>query len=283
MNEAIKITDMTYFYRGYDDSGLPVITKGVENVSLDIFQGEFVALVGHNGSGKSTLAKLLNALLLPRSGKIEVFGMDTSDKKNLFEIRKSVGMVFQNPDNQMVASIVKEDVAFGPENIGIPQKEIVTRVNDALDAVGMAEYADRSPHKLSGGQKQRIAIAGALAIQPKVLVLDESTAMLDPSGRREVIEIAKKLNKEKNMTIILITHFMEEVLYSDRVIVLNDGEIAMTGSPKDIFKREDELNKIGLRVPRAVELARKLNSAGFEIDPDITDEEVLGDKLCRLL
>lgn len=192
-------------------------------------------------------------------------------------------MVFQNPDNQMVASIVKEDVAFGPENIGIPQKEIVARVYDALDAVGMTEYADRSPHKLSGGQKQRIAIAGALAIQPKVLVLDESTAMLDPSGRREVIEIAKKLNKEKNMTIILITHFMEEVLYSDRVIVLNDGEIAMTGSPKDIFSREDELNKIGLRVPRAVELARKLNAAGFDVDLDITDEKVLGDKLCRLL
>lgn len=283
MNEAIKITDMTYFYRNFDDSGLPVITKGVEGVNLEIFQGEFVALVGHNGSGKSTLAKLLNALLLPRSGKVEVFGMDTADKKNLFEIRKSVGMVFQNPDNQMVASIVKEDVAFGPENIGIPQKEIVTRVNEALEAVGMTEYADRSPHKLSGGQKQRIAIAGALAIQPKVLVLDESTAMLDPLGRREVLEIAKKLNKEKNMTIILITHFMEEILYSDRVIVLNDGEICLTGTPKEIFRKEDELNKIGLRVPRAVELARKLNSAGFDIDADISNEKVLGDKLCQLL
>lgn len=281
--KIISLENVTYFYKSFDENGNALVNKGVEDATLDFYEGEFVAIVGHNGSGKSTFAKLLNALLLPREGKVTVFGMDTADKSNLFEIRKNVGMVFQNPDNQMVASIVKEDVAFGPENIGVPQPEIVERVNNALEAVGMSEFADRPPHKLSGGQKQRIAIAGALAILPKVLVLDEATAMLDPVGRREVLEIAKKLNKEKNMTVVLITHFMEEVLSADRVIVMNAGRIEFVGTPEEVFEQEETLVKIGLGVPRAVELARRLSAAGFGLDPFTSDETVLGEEICLSL
>lgn len=280
---VISLENATYFYKSFDENGKTVPVRGVENVDLEFFEGEFVAIVGHNGSGKSTLAKLLNALLIPTEGKVTVFGMDTADKDNLFEIRKSVGMVFQNPDNQMVASIVKEDVAFGPENIGVPQPEIVERVNNALAAVGMGEFADRPPHKLSGGQKQRIAIAGALAILPKVLVLDESTAMLDPVGRREILEIAQKLNKEKNMTIILITHFMEEALFADRVVVMNGGKIEFSGAPTEVFAQEERLDEMGLRVPRAIELARKLSRAGLDVNSSESDEETLGEEICRLL
>ena len=208
--DIIKLQDVSYYYKTYDDNGAVGQAIGVEGVSLTISEGAFVALVGHNGCGKSTLAKLLNGLLIPQKGTVTVYGLDTAYKNNIFEIRKNVGMVFQNPDNQMVASIVEEDVAFGPENLGVPQPEIVERVYSALEQVGMIEYAKRSPHKLSGGQKQRIAIAGALAIKPKIIVFDESTAMLDPQGRKEVLEVANGL-KSQGMTVVLITHFMEEV------------------------------------------------------------------------
>lgn len=283
MDKIISLQNLTYNYKLYgEDGGFTSIT-GVDDVSLDLYKGEFVCLVGHNGSGKSTLAKLLNALLIPNGGSVTVDGMDTADKKNLFDVRKTVGMVFQNPDNQMVASIVEEDIAFGPENLGIPQPEIVERVYWALDCVGMREYAKRSPHKLSGGQKQRIAIAGALAIKPKVLVLDESTAMLDPSGRAEVLAVAHKLNREQGMTIVLITHFMDEVLQADRVFVMNKGRVALTGTPKEIFAVQQVLNEAGLKAPRVIELATLLNGAGLKIDASTSDAEQLGEELCQLL
>lgn len=283
MDKIIEINDLTYFYKTYDEQGKIVHVTGVEKMNLDIFAGEFIALVGHNGSGKSTLAKLLNGLLLPRSGKVFSCGLDTSDNNNLFEIRKNVGMVFQNPDNQMVASIIEEDVAFGPENLAIPQKEIVERVNWALDCVGMSEYAKRSPSKLSGGQKQRIAIAGALAIKPKVLVLDEATAMLDPQGRAEVLSVAHKLNKEQGMTIILITHFMEEALSADRVVVINKGKIHRAGAPMEIFDNAQDLKEIGLLLPRAIELNKLLISHGISLDEDNDTAQKVGENLCRLL
>ena len=280
--EIIKLDNVSFFYKAYNDDGTVGQATGVENVSLSIEEGSFVALVGHNGCGKSTLAKLLNGLLLPTKGIVTVNGLETSKKENIFEIRKSVGMVFQNPDNQMVASIVEEDVAFGPENLGVPQPEIVERVYGALEQVGMSEYAKRSPHKLSGGQKQRIAIAGALAIRPQVLVLDESTAMLDPLGRREVLEVAHKLN-EQGMTVILITHFMEEVLDCDKVIVMNGGHVVKTGTPNEIFDDEQLLNDVGLNAPRAVQLAKKLAKAGFAVTENLSDAGALGGEVCQEL
>ncbi len=280
--EIIRLENVSYYYKTYEDDGSVGQSVGVEDVSLSIEKGSFVALVGHNGCGKSTLAKLLNALLIPQKGSVTVLGMDTRDKNNVFDIRKNVGMVFQNPDNQMVASIVEEDVAFGPENLGVPQPEIVERVQWALEQVDMTEYARRTPHKLSGGQKQRIAIAGALAIKPSVLVLDESTAMLDPSGRAEVLKAAHKLN-DHGMTVVLITHFMEEVLDADRVIVMNSGRVAAQGTPMEIFAMESMIAEVGLKVPRTIELARRLYAAGFSVDPETTDAKELGGKVCRSL
>ena len=280
--EIIKLDNVSYYYKSYNDDGTVGRAMGVEGVTLDIEQGTFVALVGHNGCGKSTLAKLLNGLLIPANGVVTVNGLDTAKKENIFEIRKCVGMVFQNPDNQMVASIVEEDVAFGPENLGVPQAEIVERVYGALEQVGMSEYAKRSPHRLSGGQKQRIAIAGALAIRPQVLVLDESTAMLDPQGRREVLEVAHKLNAE-GMTVILITHFMEEVLNCDKVIVMNGGHVVKTGTPDEIFDDEQLLNDVGLKAPRTVALAKKLAHAGFNVTANCSDAHVLGGEVCQEL
>ena len=278
--EIIKLDNVSYYYKAYNDDGTVGKAMGVEGVTLDIELGSFVALVGHNGCGKSTLAKLLNGLLIPASGTVTVNGLDTAVKDNIFEIRKTVGMVFQNPDNQMVASIVEEDVAFGPENLGVPQPEIVERVYGALEQVGMSEYAKRSPHRLSGGQKQRIAIAGALAIRPQVLVLDESTAMLDPMGRREVLDVAHKLNKE-GMTVILITHFMEEVLDCDKVIVMNGGHVVKTGTPSEIFDDEELLNRVGLQAPRAVALSKKLASSGFNVTANCSDAHKLGGEVCQ--
>lgn len=278
----INLDNVSYYYKSYNDDGTVGQSVGVENVTLSIEKGSFVALVGHNGCGKSTLAKLLNGLLIPRSGVVTVNGLDTANKDNIFEIRKNVGMVFQNPDNQMVASIVEEDVAFGPENLGVPQPEIVERVYGALEQVGMLEYAKRSPHKLSGGQKQRIAIAGALAIRPQVLVLDESTAMLDPLGRRDVLQVAHKLNKQ-GMTVILITHFMEEVLDCDTVVVMNGGHLIKTGTPDEIFADEQLLNEVGLHAPRAVMLAQKLAKAGFDVTDNNSDATSLGGEVCRNL
>ena len=279
--EIIKLDNVSYYYKAYNDDGSVGSAMGVEGVTLSVEEGAFVALVGHNGCGKSTLAKLLNGLLIPKSGKVTVNGLDTADKNNIFEIRKNVGMVFQNPDNQMVASVVEEDVAFGPENLGVPQKEIVARVNEALEAVGMSEYVKSSPHRLSGGQKQRIAIAGALAIRPKVLVLDESTAMLDPLGRKEVLEVAHKLNAN-GMTVLLITHFMEEVLDCDRVIVMNGGHVVAAGTPSEIFNNAALLDEVGLKAPRAIELSQKLISAGIDVAQQ-SDARALGGDVCQKL
>lgn len=279
---AVQFDNVSFYYKAYNDDGSVGKVVGVENADFSIERGSFVALVGHNGCGKSTLAKLINGLLIPASGSVKVFGMDTADKNNIFEIRKNVGMVFQNPDNQMVASIVEEDVAFGPENLGVPQPEIVERVNVALGQVEMSEFAKSSPHRLSGGQKQRIAIAGALAIRPQVLVLDESTAMLDPLGRSEVLKVAHKLN-ENGMTVVLITHFMEEVLDCGKVVVMNGGHIVATGTPMEIFADERLLNDVGLQPPRTVSLAKKLKSANFDVDENCVDAEKLGDRICQLL
>ena len=279
---AISVQGATHYYKVYNEDGTVGKAIGIEGIDLDIYQGSFVALVGHNGCGKSTLAKHLNGILLPAMGKVEVFGLDTANKANIFEIRKQVGMVFQNPDNQMVASIVEEDVAFGPENLGVPQKEIVERVQKALEQVGMSEFAKRTPHKLSGGQKQRIAIAGALAIQPKVLVLDESTAMLDPQGRKEVLQVAHELNKQ-GMTVVLITHFMEEVLDCDHVFVMSGGHIVDQGTPMQIFANSKLLEEVGLKAPRTVELAQRLKNAGFDVDDTTTDAKILGGAVCQNL
>lgn len=279
---VVQFDNVSFYYKVYNEDGTVQKAVGVQDVTLSVKQGSFVALVGHNGCGKSTLAKLTNGLLLPAKGTVTVFGKSTAQQENLFEIRKNVGMVFQNPDNQMVASIVEEDVAFGPENLGVPQPEIVERVQSALEAVVMQNFAKNSPHKLSGGQKQRIAIAGALAIRPQVLVLDESTAMLDPQGRKEVLEVAHKLNAS-GMTVLLITHFMEEVLDCDQVIVMNGGRIAATGTPMQIFADRQLLQNVGLQPPRTVTLAQKLNSCGLPVSSDVVDAKQLGGRLCQLL
>lgn len=278
----IVLDNVCYNYKTYNDDGTVGQARGVEGVSLSIAEGSFVALVGHNGCGKSTLAKLLNGLLIPQSGKVLSCGLDTSLRQNIFEIRKNVGMVFQNPDNQMVASIVKEDVAFGPENLGLPQQEIVSRVNDALAQVGMSNFADCASHNLSGGQKQRIAIAGALAIKPKVLVLDESTAMLDPVGRAEVLSVAHQLNKQ-GMTVVLITHFMEEVLQCDSVVVMGEGHVLKVGTPNQIFADKQLLDSVGLQPPRTILLAQMLKNVGFDVDENTSDASVLGGVVCQQL
>lgn len=276
---AVLLDNVTYSYNINDTHRV----DAVKNLSLHIEEGTFVALVGHNGSGKSTLAKLLNGLLLPTAGTVKIFGNSTLDGEKIFDIRKDVGMVFQNPDNQMIASIVEDDIAFGPENLGIERKEIIRRVEWALDKVGMLEYRKRTPFKMSGGQKQRLAIAGVLAIMPKILVLDESTAMLDPQGRSEVLKVAHELNKQEKITVIHITHFMEEALDADRLIVLNDGKIAFDGVPKEVFAHYEELKKIKLAVPWETQLAISLQKAGMDLGEGIVKEEDLVDKLCQLL
>ena len=255
----------------------------VKDVTLSVKRGEFVCLLGRNGSGKSTLARLINGLLKPTSGTVSVFGMDSSVKANLFEIRKRAGMVFQNPDNQMIASIVEDDLAFGPENIGIPPEEIGERITYALKAVGMEEFRRSTPSRLSGGQKQRIAIAGVLALKPDVLILDESTAMLDPRGRREVMSVVKRLNREEGLTVIDITHYMDEAVDCDRIVVMSDGRIVMEGVPDEIFVRAKELERHGLAVPKAAYIAQKLRENGLPIKSNIYDGEELGKELCELL
>lgn len=274
--EAVKFENVKFSYR--EDGKDPALN----GVTLSIEEGQFVAVLGMNGSGKSTLAKLINALLIPFSGKVEVFGMDTSDEKKTFEIRKNAGMVFQNPDNQTVASIVEDDVAFGPENIGVPREEIGKRIDFALNAVGMQEFRKSTPARLSGGQKQRIAIAGVLAILPKIMILDESTAMLDPRGRREVMDVVRRLNREKGMTVILITHFMDEALQADRAIVMHRGEVVMDGAPEEIFARSDELETYNLTLPRAAYVCKKLQEAGMPVRNAFTAEE-LAEGICESL
>ena len=274
--EAVRFENVKYSYR---DGGADFAVNGV---TLSVREGEFVAVLGRNGSGKSTLAKLINALLVPTEGSVKVFGMDTSDDKQTFEIRRNAGMVFQNPDNQTVASVVEDDVAFGPENIGVPREEIGRRIDFALDAVGMQAFRRATPARLSGGQKQRIAIAGVLAIMPKILILDESTAMLDPKGRREVMDVVKRLNREQKMTVLLITHFMDEALEADRAIVMHRGEVVMDGAPEEIFARSDELETYNLTLPRAAYVCKKLQAAGMPVANAFTAEE-LAEAICASL
>ncbi|MBS7356293.1 MAG: energy-coupling factor transporter ATPase [Eubacteriales bacterium] len=272
----IEIQNVSY---AYEDAA----AKALNNVSLTINDGEFVAVVGHNGSGKSTLAKHLNALLLPTEGKVLVDGMDTADEADTLSIRQRVGMVFQNPDNQLVTTIVEEDVAFGPENIGVPGNEIRARVDRALAAVGMEKYAHSAPNMLSGGQKQRIAIAGMLAMQPKVLVLDEATAMLDPKGRRDIIDLVTKLHKENGITVVMITQYMEEVIGADRVAVMSGGELILEGTPKEVFSQDELLHKHRLDVPVMQQLANRLNAHGANLPKSILSVEEMAQAICQSL
>ena len=262
MSEIIKTEHLTFSYPP-DEGKEPV--QALRGVDLTIEQGSFVVILGHNGSGKSTLAKHMNAVLLPEGGRVWVSGMDTSDEALLLEIRRRVGMVFQNPDNQIVANVVEEDVAFGPENLGVPTEEIQKRVAAALKAVGMEEFTLHAPHHLSGGQKQRVAIAGIIAMEPACIVLDEATAMLDPLGRREVLDTVKRLNCEKGITIVLITHHMDEAAMSGRVVVMNDGKVVMDGTPEEVLVRVEELRAIGLAAPHTVELLHGLRQDGFDV------------------
>lgn len=273
----IKLDHMSHTYQ--DEEGQTVYA--VKDVSLTIDQGQFVAIIGTNGSGKSTLAKHFNVLLTPTDGTCEVLGMRTDDYSNIWKIRQQVGMVFQNPDNQIVAAVVEEDVAFGPENLGVPSDEIKRRVKAALERVNMTKYAKHGPHLLSGGQKQRIAIAGILAMQSKCIVLDEPTAMLDPIGRKEVMDTLLQLHRE-GITVIIITHFMEEAVKADRVIVVNHGEVKMDGTPRQVFTHVQELKDMGLDVPVAAELAERLTEKGLSLRHDIITKEELGDALCPL-
>ncbi len=254
----------------------------VKDVSLSINEGEYVCLIGHNGSGKSTLAKLFNALCAPDKGEVIVDGVSSTDKKRLFDIRKTVGVVFQNPDNQLVASIVEDDVAFGPENLGIKREEIGERIDFALSSVGMENFRHSSPTRLSGGQKQRIAIAGVLALKPKILVLDESTAMLDPMGRKEVLAVVEKLNREQGVTVINITHYMDEVVGADKVYVLNGGKIALSGTPKEIFSQKEEVRRLGLELPLCAVIADKLKESGLPVREGILTDEELAEELWKL-
>ena len=270
MSTAISVEHLKYAYPGVDDTpGVAVF----EDLNLSVEEGSFVAVLGGNGCGKSTLAKHFNSILLPCGGKVSVFGLDTANEDQLIRIRRTVGMVFQNPDNQIVANVVEEDVAFGPENLGVASPEIRRRVDQALKQVGMYEYRLHAPHLLSGGQKQRIAIAGVIAMEPKCIVLDEPTAMLDPKGRREVMETVQRLNREKGITVVLITHHMDEAAKADRVVVLHRGKVAADGTPKQVFSQVELLHELGLAAPDTVELCRALNQNGFQLPLDRLDIE----------
>ncbi len=278
-NESlIRFCDVSYRYESDNETPLPLAIK---NINIDIKKGEFVAILGHNGSGKSTIAKLSNAIILPESGKVFVEGMDTADESLEYDIRQKVGVVFQNPDNQIVATIVEEDVAFGPENLGIEPKEIRQRVDDALKSVGMYEYRLHEPHKLSGGQKQRVAIAGVMAMQTDCIVLDEPTAMLDPKGREEVMKSLLRLNKELGKTVVLITHYMDEAVKADRVIVMNSGNVVLDGTPREVFAHEDIIENAGLELPDSAKLALMLKKNGVSLPDGILtpDEFIEGFKL----
>ena len=279
----IEARKLVHEYIRRDEEGnVESILTAVDQVDLDVRQGEFVAILGHNGSGKSTLAKHLNVLLTASGGSLWVDGKDTQDGDNLWDIRQNTGMVFQNPDNQIIASVVEEDVAFGPENIGVPTSEIWNRVEKSLKSVGMIQYREHSPNKLSGGQKQRIAIAGVMAMEPKCIVLDEPTAMLDPNGRFAVLDAVTQLNKEKNVTVILITHYMEEVIRADRVYVMDNGKVVMQGTPRSIFSQVDVLKSYRLDVPQVTLLAHELRKSGLPISEGILTRQELAEALCRL-
>ena len=270
LSEIISVEHLAYTYPGLDDA--PGVTV-FEDMNLKVEEGSFVAILGTNGCGKSTLAKHFNSILLPTGGKVYVCGIDTSNEERIMQVRRNVGMVFQNPDNQIVANVVEEDVAFGPENLGISSPEIRHRVDKALKQVGMYEYREHAPHLLSGGQKQRIAIAGVIAMEPKCIVLDEPTAMLDPRGRREVIETIGRLNKEKGITVVLITHHMDEAAKADRVVVLHKGKVTADGTPEEVFSQVELLHNIGLAAPESVELCWELNKQGFDLPLDKLDPE----------
>lgn len=273
----IKTSKLIFDYiRRDEEENIEEVNRAIDDVSIEIKEGEFVAVLGHNGSGKSTFAKQLDAILLPTDGTVWIQGLDTSKEENLWEVRKKTGMVFQNPDNQIIGNIVEEDVGFGPENMGIPTNEIWKRVDESLEAVGMTAYRMKSPNKLSGGQKQRVAIAGVMAMRPQCIVLDEPTAMLDPNGRREVVKTVHELNRQEGITVVLITHYMEEVIHADRVIVMDDGRVVMDGTPREIFSRVEELKSYRLDVPQVTELAYELQKNGVDLpDGILTLEELM--------
>lgn len=279
----IKFDNVSFAYKAIADDDEMAATAVVDGFSLDVPEGQFLAVLGHNGCGKSTIAKLMNGILVPDSGKVTVDGMNTSDDEKIIDIRRTVGMVFQNPDNQIVATIVEDDVAFGPENLGVPPEEIRKRVDDALEAVGMYEFRGREPHRLSGGQKQRVAIAGVIAMNTKCVVMDEPTAMLDPHGRQEVMDAIRMLNKERGITVVLITHYMDEAVKADRVVVMDKGKIVLDDEPRMVFKNVEKLKALGLDVPQATELAYRLRKSGFPIADDILDEEECASAILRAL
>ncbi len=280
--KMVRSEKLIYEYEKRDEEGNVIgMNRAVDGVDIDIAQGDFVAILGHNGSGKSTLAKHMNAILVPTGGTMWVDGRDTKDPMELWNVRQSAGMVFQNPDNQIIGTVVEEDVGFGPENLGVPTDEIWKRVEDSLKAVGMLEYRNNSPNKLSGGQKQRVAIAGVIAMEPKCIVLDEPTAMLDPNGRKEVIRTVQELRRKKKVTVILITHYMEEVIDADQAYVMDSGHVVMHGTPREIFSRVDELKKYRLDVPQVTMLAETLRKKGLKIPSGILRTEELVEALCQ--
>lgn len=274
MKSIIEIKNVSY---RYDDESSEVL----HDLSLSVREGEFLCVLGHNGCGKSTLAKLINGLYQPTSGTVIVDGMDTLNEDDIIKIRSRAGMVFQNPDNQMVATVVEEDVAFGPENLGVEQSQLRSRVDNALAAVNMLEYKGSAPHHLSGGQKQRIAIAGIIAMEPKIIIMDESTSMLDPRGRRDVLDTVRRLNREKGITVVFITHFMEETVDADRIIVMSEGKICLEGTPKEIFSQEDAISALKLELPPVTRIARELSSCGIDINRNILTFEELVEALCQ--
>ncbi len=280
MSDIIKLDGVSF---GYADPETEQKTKIFDNLSLSIEEGSFVAVLGHNGSGKSTLSRLLNGMILPDEGTVTVDGLSTADEQNMLDIRRTVGLVFQNPDNQIVSTIVEEDVAFGPENLGVERREIISRVEKSLKAVGMLEYRRHATTKLSGGQKQRIAIAGILAMNPRCLVLDEATAMLDPRGRGEIISIAKRLNKEQGMTVVMITHYMDEAVDTDRCIVMESGKIILDGKPSEVFAKRDIIRKTGLTLPITCTLTEALSERGIRLSGDPLDESGMVEALSKLL
>lgn len=278
----IKTARLIYEYiRRDEEEKIEEVKRAIDGVDLDIEKGSFVAVLGHNGSGKSTFAKHINGLLLPTEGTVWVGEMDTKDEEHIWDVRKTAGMVFQNPDNQIIGNIVEEDVGFGPENIGVETKEIWKRVDESLKAVGMTAYRKQSPNKLSGGQKQRVAIAGVMAMRPQCIILDEPTAMLDPNGRKEVLEAVHQLNRQENVTVVLITHYMEEVIDADRVVVMDDGHVVMEGTPKEIFSQVETLKKYRLDVPQVTLLAHELKQSGVDIPDGILTTEELVNALCQ--
>ena len=279
----IKADKLTFEYIRRDEEGnVESITKALDDVSMTIRKGDFVAILGHNGSGKSTLAKHINAILMPTEGTLYVNGMDTREDEHLWDIRQSAGMVFQNPDNQIIATVVEEDVGFGPENLGVPTEEIWKRVEESLKAVGMYEYRTHSPNKLSGGQKQRVAIAGIMAMKPQCIVLDEPTAMLDPNGRKEVIRTVRELNEKEKVTVLLITHYMEEVIHADKVIVMDDGRIVMQGTPREIFSQVERLKSYRMDVPQITELAYELKKSGVPLPDGILSVEEFAEAMAAI-